>query len=173
MRSAAVFGPFCKAASSLATWSLATGIRGACRRDRRRRPCGARWGERCARESGVRPAARRPGARCRTVCDPDATGEASGKGRNRLSSKLPVRLRIFGDGLPPASLRSPVTGIGGRDRSCFRPPRHIPNPSKFFLIFAARTAASAFSSSSSAWIPRSAVLKSKLSSSSSSGATPT
>ena len=49
---------------------------------------------------------------------------------------------------------------------------HTPNPSKFFLIFAARTAASASRSSSSAWISRSAVLKSKLSSSSS-GATPT
>ena len=67
-------------------------------------------------------------------------------------SRLPVRFRISGDSPPPASPRSPATGTGGRDHSSFRPPRHIPNPSKFFLIFAARTAASAFSSSISAWI---------------------
>ena len=103
---------------------------------------------------------------------PDDAGEASGGWRNRLFSQSPVRFRISGDSPPPASPRSPATGTGGRDRSSFRPPRPIPNPSKFFLIFAASTAASAFSSSISAWPSRSAVLKSKLSSSSS-GATPT
>ena len=72
----------------------------------------------------------------------------------------------------PPIVQPPVAQLHDPNRRRQTEPHHIPSFSKFSWIRAARTAASAFRSASSAWISRIAVAKSK-SSSSSSGATPT